>query len=78
MHVSTHNQLADLLTKVLHPEYLQYLLDKMGMKNIHPPSGGGVSWMMRLAGTDDDEVRWAIRGAKLERWITLIAIDAAT
>ena len=38
LHVSSHNQLADILTKALHPTQFNLLLGKMGMKNIHAPS----------------------------------------
>ena len=38
LHVSSHHQLADILTKALHPTQFHLLLSKMGIKNIHAPS----------------------------------------
>ena len=38
MHVSTQNQLVDLLTKALHPTRFRLLLGKMGIHNLYSPS----------------------------------------
>ena len=38
LHVSFQHQLADILTKALHPSQFSLLLGKMGLKNIHAPS----------------------------------------
>ncbi|RVX19233.1 Retrovirus-related Pol polyprotein from transposon RE1 [Vitis vinifera] len=38
LHVSSQHQVADLLTKALHPTQFTLLLDKMGTHNIHSPS----------------------------------------
>ena len=38
MHVSTRHQVADLLTKALHPSQFTFLLGKMGIQNIFLPS----------------------------------------
>ena len=38
LHVSSYNQLADILTKALHPTQFNLLLNKMGVQNIHAPS----------------------------------------
>lgn len=38
MHVASQNQLADLLTKALHPNQFQVLLSKMGIHNLYSPS----------------------------------------
>ena len=38
LHVPSHSQLADILTKALHPTQFHLLLSKMGMQNIHAPS----------------------------------------
>ncbi|KAL5577006.1 hypothetical protein UlMin_018705 [Ulmus minor] len=38
MHVSTNHQLADVLTKALHPTQFHFLVNKMGLKNIFSPS----------------------------------------
>ncbi|XP_019084390.1 PREDICTED: uncharacterized protein LOC109125983 [Camelina sativa] len=38
MHVRTGNQLADVLTKVLHPAHFQEIIFKMGVYNIFAPS----------------------------------------
>ena len=38
LHVSSQNQLADVLTKALHPAQFNLLLSKMGLMNIHAPS----------------------------------------
>ena len=42
MHVPTHLQRADLLTKALPSPLLQSHLLKLGIVNIHSPSCGGV------------------------------------
>lgn len=36
-HIGTNEQLADLLTKPLGRQQLKYLLDKMGVRNLHAP-----------------------------------------
>ena len=38
LHVPSHNQLAEILTKALHPTPFKLLLSKIGIKNIHAPS----------------------------------------
>ena len=38
LHVPSHSQLADILTKALHPTQFHLLLSKMGVQNIHAPS----------------------------------------
>ena len=38
MHVSSQHQIADLLTKALLPTQFKFLLNKMGIHNIHSPS----------------------------------------
>ena len=42
MHVSSQHQIADLFTKALFPAQFKYLLNKMGIHNLHSPSWGGV------------------------------------
>ena len=38
LHVPSQHQLADILTKALHPSQFSLFLGKMGLKNIHAPS----------------------------------------
>ena len=38
LHVHTHNQLVDLLTKALHPSQFHLLLNKIGIHNLYSPS----------------------------------------
>ena len=38
LHVLTHNQLADLLIKALHPSQFHLLLNNMGIHNLYSPS----------------------------------------
>lgn len=41
-HIRTTEQPADLLTKALHPSSFLYLLSKLGIQDISPPSCGGI------------------------------------
>ena len=38
MHVSSQHQIVDLFTKALFPAQFKYLLNKMGIHNLHSPS----------------------------------------
>ena len=42
MFVSIEHQIADVLTKALHPSSFWFLIGKMGLKQIFSPSWGGV------------------------------------
>lgn len=41
-HIGTMEQLADIMTKSLGCQQIHYLLDKMGIQDLHSPSRGGV------------------------------------